>query len=629
MKISTYLKIAIALIGPISPAWAQTITGKVIDAKYSKPLYHANIRLNSKGTLTDKQGNFQLSLTEYNIINKHKISVSFVGYKTQEFSIGAFNKPLLVQLEENTKDLNEVIVSSSARGLVEDAIRKIPENYPNHPFIIRGIITEKNKQKRDENLYELKAIVSGKIPAYQDNNKEIDTKIEALEKRSPYLLDTISYVKWGGTGKVIEYFDFVKQGIPCINIKKTKKYNYFIQDIVQRDGRPTYKINVNKLNKKNELIGNIYIDQESLAFESFDFFNNLEDSTNKKSFISKIINQSYITQYKLVQSKWYLSEIKVGIEEVYRSVPTYISVNFFATEYDSTNISNLRYQEKYQGVELLSSRKNTIGTDSLWLAVKLKVLPEHSDYINFEPIITKTDSENSTLRKSVIPFNKLPVTSFNYGLSTNVLTAQFRPEFNSNLINLPIGVKIPLEKFQTTEYIPKLYVGIGINVLKKLQVEIANIFGIATINNILPSIQFYTVKYDFKFNKSHRPFTISPIFTYGNHITKIKLDQITSSSQQNEILGLNDDKLNVSIESAINTFSLGLQFGIELNRAKYLQLGVNYNMPGSNQRENWIFRETKGFLFHKEKSIANDQLLYQYNNSFSVSLTYKKSSYAK
>ncbi len=70
MKISTYLKIAIALIGPISPAWAQTITGKVIDAKYSKPLYHANIRLNSKGTLTDKQGNFQLSLTEYNIINK-------------------------------------------------------------------------------------------------------------------------------------------------------------------------------------------------------------------------------------------------------------------------------------------------------------------------------------------------------------------------------------------------------------------------------------------------------------------------------------------------------------------------------------------------------------------------------
>ena len=629
MKKSTHLYVMIALIWSISPAWAQIITGKVIESKESKPLYKAHIRINSKGTLTDIQGNFQLKLTEYDLINKNKISISFVGYKTQEISIASANKPLLIQLEENSKDLNEVIVSSSARGLVEEAIRKIPENYPNHPFTMRGIITEKNKQKRDENLYELKAIVSARIPSYQDDKKEIDTKIEAIGKRSPYLLDTIRFVRWGGTGKVVEYFDFVKQGVPCINLKKTKKYKYFMQDIVQKAGRPTYKINVSKSNKKNELIGNIYIDQESLAFESFDFFKNLEDSTNKKSLFSKIINQSYITQYKLVQSKWYLSEIKVGIEEIYRSIPTYISVNFLATEYDSTNINSLSYQEKYQGVDLLSSKNNTMGTDSLWLAIKSKVSPEHSDYVNFDPIITKTSSEKSTLIKPAIPFSKLPALSIRFGLSTNIQTPQLRPEFNSSLINLPIGFKIPLEKFQTTEYMPKLYVGIGINVWKKLQVEIANIFGIAPINNILPSIQFYTVKYDFKFNKSHRPFTISPIFTYGNHITKIKLDQITSSSQQNEILGLNDNKLNVSIESAINTFSLGLQFGIELNRAKYLQLGVNYNMPGTNQRENWIFRESKGFLFHKEKSIANDQLLYQYHNSFSVSLTYKKSSYAK
>jgi hypothetical protein len=629
MRTNLYKIVILLIVCSISPIKGQIITGQVIDSKSSKPLINANIRLNTSGTMTDSKGYFTLSVREYNFINKNNIVISYVGYHTKELPLSLFNKHLIVELDENPKDLQEVIVSSSARGLVEEAIKKIPKNYPDHPFMIRGIMTEKNKQNRDENLYELKAIISGKIPSYQDSKKEIETKIEALEKRSPYLLDTIRFVRWGGTGKVVEYFDFVKQGISCIDLKKTKKYNYFIQDIIQRAGRPTYKINVSKTNKKKESIGNIYIDQESLGFESFDFFQNLEDTSNKKQFFSKIINQSYVTKYKFIQSKWYLSEIKIGLEEVYKSIPTYINVNFIATEYDSTNMRSLSYQEKYQGVELLSNRNNTTGKDSLWIAVKSKISPENSDYSNFEPVNTKTNSEKSTLIKQAIPFNKIPVVSFNYGLSTNLLTPQFRPEFNSSVINLPLGYSIPLEKFNQINYLPSLYLGIGINVWKKLQIEYGNIFGAVPVNNILPNITIYSLKYDFKFNKRHRPFTITPNVIYGNLITKIKLDQVTSSSQQNEILGLNDDRLNVAIESGINNFSIGLQFGIELNRKKYLQLGINYNMPGSNQKENWIFRETKGFIFHKEKSIANDHPLYQYNNSFSVSLTYKLTPYAK
>ena len=41
---------------------------------------------------------------------------------------------------------------------------------------------------------------------------------------------------------VFEYFDFVKQRVSCIDLHKTKNYKYFIQDIIQKAGRPTYKI---------------------------------------------------------------------------------------------------------------------------------------------------------------------------------------------------------------------------------------------------------------------------------------------------------------------------------------------------------------------------------------------------
>lgn len=123
--------------------------------------------------------------------------------------------------------------------------------------------------------------------------------------------------------------------------------------------------------------------------------------------------------------------------------------------------------------------------------------------------------------------------------------------------------------------------------------------------------------------------SIRPSFHYGNLNVIKKLDELNSSKQQNEQLGLNDERLSIRLESQVKLLTLGLQFGIEVNKRKYLEIGLSYNAPTNASKEYWVFKETKKFLFNSEKKIDNNQTIYQQNNIFSISLTYKFLTYAK
>ena len=635
MKLKTLGIILFVYLGYETALKAQYIYGQVVDSKNANPLAKASIRINTKGTLSDNNGHFKISISEFNTINKQKIHISYIGYKTQEIPIHLNNKPIIVQLEENAKNLNEVIVSSSARSLVEEAIRKIPENYTDHPYTLRGILSETNRQKKDEILYELKAIIAGKMEPYSNQKKEVDVKIDAIERRNQVDLDTITFVKWGGTAKVIEYFDFVRQREKVFDLKQTKKYRYFIEDIIEKNGRPTYKINVSKLSKKKEMLGYIHLDQESLAFENIQFFKSNEDSLPSKSLSrKKTMSTAIHTQYRLINTKWYLSEIKVSLEEIYLSIPTYINVNFLAIEYDSTNILNLKYQEKYQNVELLSDYVNKGNADQR-TKLQTKIPHPYHYYLQFDtlgylkkPIFESKESTSERNFKRF--FKKMPKINIEVGLSTNLQQSTMQPEIHSSLINLPYGFAISKDQFLRQHFPIISNFGIHIVLWKNLEVGFNSKLSLPFISRQSENFINSMIAYRFLLNKKHRPISISPNLHYGTLKILKKMDDITCTQQQSELLGLNDEKLAIALESRVNLCTLGLQFGIELNKKKYLELGISYNIPTSNSREFWVFKETKGFLFNSEKKIQNTQTIYQYpNNTFSLSLTYKFLPYAK
>jgi len=81
------------------------VTGKVIDAMGELPGVSVVIKGTSNGTITDLNGQFTLP----NVKSSDVLVFSFIGYKTQEITVGN-QKSLSVKMEEDTQTLDEVVV---------------------------------------------------------------------------------------------------------------------------------------------------------------------------------------------------------------------------------------------------------------------------------------------------------------------------------------------------------------------------------------------------------------------------------------------------------------------------------------------------------------------------------------
>jgi len=106
-KVARLLLILIATICATSVmAQTRTITGKVHDTN-GEPIVGANIIVagTSNGTITNFDGNYTLQLPE----GANKIVVRFIGYTSQEITIGASNT-YDVELKDESTELGDVVV---------------------------------------------------------------------------------------------------------------------------------------------------------------------------------------------------------------------------------------------------------------------------------------------------------------------------------------------------------------------------------------------------------------------------------------------------------------------------------------------------------------------------------------
>ena len=112
--------------------------GKITSAKDQTPLSGASVLVKGtkNGTITDQNGNFQISLPAKNVV----LVISSQGYTSQEINIE--NKSSLeISLEESLQKLDEVIVTGYGQQRRRDitgaissvssqALREVPVNSP-------------------------------------------------------------------------------------------------------------------------------------------------------------------------------------------------------------------------------------------------------------------------------------------------------------------------------------------------------------------------------------------------------------------------------------------------------------------------------------------------------------------
>ena len=105
-KISILLLI---LLGSCTFLYAQqfNVTGRITDKKLNEPIIGASIKIKGtgNGTVTDLDGNFTLQASKGNVL-----VISFIGYTTQEITIGSSPSPYHIQMSEDTQMLDEIVV---------------------------------------------------------------------------------------------------------------------------------------------------------------------------------------------------------------------------------------------------------------------------------------------------------------------------------------------------------------------------------------------------------------------------------------------------------------------------------------------------------------------------------------
>ena len=87
----------------------QKVKGTIVDAK-GEPLIGVNVLVKGTtiGVITDLDGNFELNVPE----NNKELSVSYIGYKTQDIHLNNKSRDLKITLLEDTKVLGEVVVTA-------------------------------------------------------------------------------------------------------------------------------------------------------------------------------------------------------------------------------------------------------------------------------------------------------------------------------------------------------------------------------------------------------------------------------------------------------------------------------------------------------------------------------------
>ena len=300
-----------------------TVTGVVRNKDDRKKLENVNVSVpgTNIGTVTNSDGLFSLKIKDAEIVRG--LEVSHIGYLNPPISLKE-NKDLsalTVWMMPAPNLLSEIVIfGNNARGIVEEAIRKIPVNYSPNENMLTTFYRE-TVQKRRRYISVSEAVIDVYKTAYNDR-VPVKDKVQLQKGRrllSQKTSDTLAVKVVGGPSLAI-YLDVVKNQDALLNMGDLDYYEFHIEEPVNFDNRMQYVISFRpKVNLMYALFyGKLYIDFEKLAFTRAEFS---LDMKNKTKAVEAILHKkplglqfkpqevSYLVTYKEQNGKTYLNYI--------------------------------------------------------------------------------------------------------------------------------------------------------------------------------------------------------------------------------------------------------------------------------------------------------------------------------
>lgn len=276
------------------PLWAQaptydqrtlTVSGTVRSRKNKEKLENVivTVKGTSIGTVTNADGYFSLKIPRD--LAYPELEFSHLGYVNTRISTTApDNSPTLtsvIWMTPAVHQLNEVVVyGGDARRIVEEALKKIPDNYP-HTESMTNAFYRETIQKRHRYIGVSEAMMEVyKTPynfrRYIGRDKVHLTKARRLvtQKQS----DTLAVKVMGGPNLAVQ-MDIAKNEDALLEPNTLGYYDFRLEPSVLIDDRLQYVVSFRpRVRVEYALMeGVLYIDRERLSFTRAEFSLDLSD----------------------------------------------------------------------------------------------------------------------------------------------------------------------------------------------------------------------------------------------------------------------------------------------------------------------------------------------------------------
>ncbi len=159
---------------------AQKVSGLVVDTK-SEPIAYATIQVANYGTITNAEGEFELRVG--NLPDDTIASISFIGYKTLELTLGKLKADDRFVLQKDIMSLDEVFLTNkryTPEELIEKVLERADSNYIKGDY--KRTVYARNQLTSIPLDMELEIKKSSLLS--RSERKEINKRMEQLQESS-------------------------------------------------------------------------------------------------------------------------------------------------------------------------------------------------------------------------------------------------------------------------------------------------------------------------------------------------------------------------------------------------------------------------------------------------------------
>jgi CarboxypepD_reg-like domain len=349
-------------------AFAQTeIKTKIVDFSTFLPIESASIYIKNTtiGTISNIDGKFVLLVPKE--FERDTLIISSIGYKSFRTAISDFDDTMDVFLDQDIASLDEVVLVASTRpktgnDIVLRAIERLSENLPEQPYLQKGFLRHKERNKKEYKwliesaltLYD-SSYASGAMDNLRINVDEVRKSydlrdVDSLFAYAAYLKNTLNHknlraknlrrdtIETTSLIKAIKWNDSRVNGLEKLfkgrlnlvrnsNMRQAlfgknmlDKHQFDLDTILVDNGRKLYKIKISKskdfigLNTKNiynegyEANGWLYIYWDNYAFKKIEYELVAASDVQKrrsKSLFDTQVNHKLILTYMEYEDKMY------------------------------------------------------------------------------------------------------------------------------------------------------------------------------------------------------------------------------------------------------------------------------------------------------------------------------------